>query len=156
MLGRITPADREAIDLALTAVGLAGFQGRGVDTLSGGQLQRALFARVLVQDAPVILLDEPFAAVDERTVADLVGVIARWHAEGRTVIAVLHDTELVRRSFPETLLLAREPIAWGATESVLTPENLARTRAMHEAWDEGAPWHENGHGHDHAHAGAPR
>lgn len=140
-------ADREQLASALSAVGLDGFARRPLDTLSGGQLQRALFARVLVQDAPVVLLDEPFAAIDERTVGDLMALIRRWHAEGRTVVAVLHDLELVRRHFPQTLLLAREPIGWGETASVLTPDNLRRARGMPEAWDEHAPWHDNGHVH---------
>lgn len=142
-------SDREAIAEAMHAVGLGGFARRQIDTLSGGQLQRALFARVLLQDAPTILLDEPFAAIDEATVRDLLQLVEHWHDEGRTVIAVLHDFELVRRHFPETLLLAREPVAWGKTPVVLKPENLERARAMPEAWDEHAPWHD-AHAHDHA------
>jgi zinc/manganese transport system ATP-binding protein len=140
--GRLTAADRERLAAALHAVGLDGFARRQIQTLSGGQLQRALFARLLLQDAPVVLLDEPFAAIDEQTVADLMHLVGHWHDEGRTVIAVLHDLELVRRYFPETLLLAREPIAWGRTAVALKPDNLARARAMPEAWDEHAPWHD--------------
>ncbi|MBN9269462.1 MAG: metal ABC transporter ATP-binding protein, partial [Mesorhizobium sp.] len=85
LLGRHTKEDRAAVTSALQAVGLEGFETRPLDTLSGGQLQRALFARVLVQDADLILLDEPFNAIDARTVIDLVALIKRWHAEGRTV-----------------------------------------------------------------------
>jgi len=144
------PTDRVLIETALARVGLEGFARRPIDTLSGGQMQRALFARVLIEDAPLVLLDEPFAAVDERTVGDLVALIEAWRAEGRTVIAVLHDTELVRERFPQTLLLAREPVAWGATAEVLTPANLSRARAMPEAWDERAPWHEP-HAHEPPH-----
>jgi zinc/manganese transport system ATP-binding protein len=125
---------------ALEAVGLGGFAERPIDTLSGGQLQRALFARVLLQDARIILLDEPFSAIDEKTVSDLLGLIRRWHGEERTVIAVLHDMSLVRDSFPETLLLAREPVAWGETADVLKPANLLQARRMNEAWDDHAPW----------------
>jgi zinc/manganese transport system ATP-binding protein len=144
--------DRGQIAAALAAVGLEGFAKRSIDTLSGGQMQRALFARVLLQDAPLVMLDEPFAAIDEQTVADLIGLIERWQSEGRTVIAVLHEIDLVRRHFPQTLLLAREPIAWGSTPVALKPENLQRARGMPEAWDEHAPWHEpGGHGHAHAH-----
>ena len=58
------PRTSAAVKQALTAVGLEGFEERPIDTLSGGQLQRALFARVLVQDADIILLDEPFNAID--------------------------------------------------------------------------------------------
>lgn len=148
--GRVGRLDRERLVEALKIVGLDGFLRRGIDTLSGGQMQRALFARVLLQDAPVILLDEPFTAIDTQTVQDLMGLIHRWYAESRTVIAVLHDLELIRGHFPQTLLLAREPIGWGLTSEVLTPDNLARARAMPEAWDEKAPWHANG-GDTHAH-----
>ena len=145
--GGLDAADRERMAAALHAVGLDGFAGRPIDTVSGGQLQRALFARVLLQDAPVVLLDEPFTAVDEKTVIDLMHVVGHWHEEGRTVIAVLHDLELVRRHFPETLLLAREPVAWGRSPVALKPDNLARARGMPEAWDEHAPWHEDAHNH---------
>jgi len=123
---------------ALGAVGLAGFEQRVIAELSAGQFQRVLFARVLLQDAPLILLDEPFAAIDARTTVDLLQVVHRWHAESRTVIAVLHDIEQVREHFPQTLLLAREAIAWGPTASVLTPENLMKSRHMAEAWDDAA------------------
>jgi zinc/manganese transport system ATP-binding protein len=142
LFGGLDAADRDDLAAALAAVGLDGFAKRGLDTLSGGQMQRALFARVLVQNARLVLLDEPFAAIDERTVEDLMGLVRRWHAEGRTVIAVLHDLDLVRRQFPDALLLAREPIAWGETDSVLTADNLRRARGMPEAWDEHAPWHD--------------
>ena len=152
LLGRHRPEDREAVAGALSAVGLEGFEQRPIDTLSGGQLQRALFARVLVQDAELILLDEPFNAIDARTVADLVELIKRWHGENRTVMVVVHDLDLVRRHFPEALLLARRPVAWGDARRTLAPENLLRARQFHEAWDEDAPWcAPEGHDHDHHH-----
>lgn len=124
---------------ALQAVGLGGFERRSIGDLSAGQFQRVLFARVLLQDAPVILLDEPFNAIDARTTADLLAVVARWHAEARTVIAVLHDLEQVRENFDRTLLLARRAVAWGPTAEVLHAENLFRARQMAESWDDDAP-----------------
>jgi zinc/manganese transport system ATP-binding protein len=133
---RVTAALAAEADAALAAVGLGGFAARPITSLSAGQFQRVLFARLLLQDAPVIVLDEPFTAIDARTTADLLRVVARWHGEGRSVIAVLHDHEIVRAHFPETLLLAREAIAWGPTAAVLTPANDLRARAMAEAWDE--------------------
>ncbi len=120
---------------ALQAVGLAGLERRPVGALSAGQFQRVLFARLLLQDAPVILLDEPFNAIDSRTTRDLLDLLARWHAEGRTVIAVLHDMDQVRALFPDTLLIARDLIAWGPTATVLTPANLLRAREAAEAWE---------------------
>jgi zinc/manganese transport system ATP-binding protein len=98
-------------------------------------MQRALFARLLLQDAPVILLDEPFTAIDAKTTADLLDIVRRWHDESRTVVAVLHDIDMVKRIFPQTLLIAREPVAWGETQEVLSAENLLRARRMVEAHD---------------------
>jgi len=106
--------------------------------LSSGQLQRVMFARMLVQDAELILLDEPFNAVDAKTTAALLALVRQWHAQRRTVIAVLHDDDMVRQHFPATLLLARKLVGWGATCEVLTAPNLQRARAMAEAWDEDA------------------
>ena len=137
-LGGIGPAARAQAEAALEAVGLGGLARRVVGSLSAGQFQRLLFARLLVQDAPVILLDEPFNAVDSRTAADLLRLVRGWHGEGRTVVAVLHDLELVRREFPETLLLARDPVAWCGTEAALGAANRLRARMMAEGWDEGS------------------
>jgi len=138
LFGGIGRAERETIHHAMMAVGLSGFEDRPIGTLSGGQMQRALFARLLLQDARVIVLDEPFNAIDAKTVADLVDLVGRWHGEKRTVIAALHDLDLVKAYFPETLLLAREPVAWGNTADVLTAENLLKARRMCEAFDEQA------------------
>jgi zinc/manganese transport system ATP-binding protein len=138
LTGAIGRADRVRLDQAILAVGLAGFESRAIGTLSVGQMQRALFARLLLQDAQLILLDEPFAALDAKTVADLLDLVRRWHGERRTVLAVLHDIEVVRARFPETLLLAREPVAWGQTLEVLTPENLLKARRMCEAFHDDA------------------
>jgi len=85
-----------------------------------------------------VLLDEPFAAIDSKTVADLMDLIRRWRSENRTVIAVLHDLDQVRREFPNSLLLARELVDAGPTGRVLSADNLLRARAMAEAWDEQA------------------
>jgi zinc/manganese transport system ATP-binding protein len=134
-LGR--KAQRQIAD-ALAAVGLNGFENRTIGTLSGGQMQRMLFARVLLQDARVIVLDEPFNAIDAKTSADLIGLVRHWHAEQRTVLAALHDMDLVRANFPDTLLLARGEVAWGPTAQVLTADNLKEARRMCEAFDDGA------------------
>jgi len=138
LFGGIGRAEREKVRTAISAVGLSGFEERPIGTLSGGQMQRALFARLLLQDARVIVLDEPFNAIDTKTAADLCDLVMRWHAEKRTVVAALHDLELVKSMFPEALLLAREPVAWGATKEVLTAENLLKARRMCEAFDDDA------------------
>ena len=111
---RLARARRRAqaeIARALATVGLQDLAHRPVGALSGGQFQRVLFARLLLQDASLILLDEPFRAVDSKTIADLIALILRWHGEGRTVLAALHDFEQVRAHFPMTLLIAREVVA---------------------------------------------
>ena len=136
--GAVTNAMSQKVDAALSAVGLAGFERRSVNSLSSGQLQRVMFARILVQDAELILLDEPFNAVDAKTTAALLKLVQHWHQHQCTVIAVLHDDALVHEYFPSTLLLARELVGWGATSEVLTSANWRRARAMAEAWDETA------------------
>lgn len=138
--GGFRRSDKDFVARAISAVGLEGFETRTLDSLSGGQLQRALFARLLVQDAPLILLDEPFTSIDAKTSADLIRLIERWHGEQRTIIAVLHDLQQVKTHFPQTLLLARRAVAWGDTAAVLSPENLLKARAMSEAWDEQTPF----------------
>ncbi len=123
---------------ALHSVGLEGFEHRPIGSLSSGQFQRVLFARVLVQDADLILLDEPFNAIDSKTTAALLTLIRQWHQQQRTVIAVLHDDLQVRQHFPQTLLLAREVVAWGDTAQVLTEPHLRQARTLAEAWDDAA------------------
>jgi len=110
---------------ALQIVGLQNKATSEIRDLSIGQFRRLLFARLIVQQAQLILLDEPFAAVDAQTTDDLLAVVRRWHDEGRTVIAVLHDIGLVREIFPSALLLNRRIIAWDATAAVLVPDHLA-------------------------------
>jgi zinc/manganese transport system ATP-binding protein len=104
---------------AAETVGLARRLARPIGEISAGELQRALFARLILQDAAVILLDEPFAAIDAQTIPVLLDQVVRWHREGRTVIAVLHDLGLVQAHFPSTVVLARRCIAWGTTEVAL-------------------------------------
>ncbi|RAI44013.1 zinc ABC transporter ATP-binding protein AztA [Rhodoplanes roseus] len=130
--------ERDRVHHALAAVGLTGFEKRPIGNLSGGQLQRVLFARLLLQDARLIVLDEPFNAIDTKTADDLFGLVRRWHGEGRTILAALHDIEMVRTSFPEVLLLAREAVARGTPADVLTPGNLQKARRMCEAFDDDA------------------
>ncbi len=136
--GQFSLEDAKRAREALGIVGLSGFENRHIGSLSAGQFQRVLFARLLLQDARVILLDEPFTAIDQRTTRDLLDLVLRWNREGRTVIAVLHDFEQVRSHFPETLLIARELVGWGKTQDIMSPANLIKARAMAERWDEEA------------------
>ncbi len=136
--GGLSRTQRQRVSDALAAVGMSGFETRLIGSLSGGQLQRARFARLILQDAALILLDEPFAAIDTRTVDDLIALILGWHREGRTVLTVVHDLEQVRRHFPTCLLLSREPVAFGPTTQVLTAEMLARAQHLSEAFNDDA------------------
>ena len=134
-IGRdLTLRAREALD----GVGLGGFEERPIGSLSAGQFQRVLFARMILQDAPLILLDEPFTAIDARTTHDLLELVLRWHGENRTIVAVLHDLDQVRTHFPDCVMVARECIGWGRTTDIVTPQNLLRARQMSEAWDDHA------------------
>ncbi|HLU00248.1 MAG TPA: ABC transporter ATP-binding protein [Burkholderiaceae bacterium] len=123
-------SERDRLEHALQAVGLSDFGRRPLATLSGGQLQRALFARLMLHDADTYMLDEPFSAVDRATTEDLMKLLLDWNHAGKTVIVVLHDLDLVRRHFPQTLLLAGQCVGWGDTGEILTPENLHLARHL--------------------------
>jgi zinc/manganese transport system ATP-binding protein len=138
-LGGVTHKHAQRVRATLAAVGLSGLEQRPIGALSGGQLQRARFARMMLQDAQLLLLDEPFNAIDARTTEDLIALMLAWHAEGRTILAVLHDLERVHRHFPQCLLLARESLGFGPTNSILTEPLLLRARHLAETFDEHAP-----------------
>ncbi len=116
-----------------------GFDKRAIDTLSGGQLQRALFARVLVQEADIVLLDEPFNAVDAKTVGDLVEVIKGWQAEGLTAWSLSTISTSCAGIFRIRCCCARRD-RLGTDGRDVTAENLQRARRFDEAWHEDAPW----------------
>ncbi|XBS71279.1 ABC transporter ATP-binding protein [Acerihabitans sp. KWT182] len=119
LLRRITGADKVLIRQALERVGLSSMPSRPIDALSGGQFQRMLFARLLVQQAPLVLLDEPFTGIDRLTCDLLLEVIGQLHRAGRTIIVVLHDHGQVARHFPQTLLLAPDQNRWGPSADIL-------------------------------------
>ncbi len=152
--GAVRPDEYRRAQDCIEKVGLAGYGDTPIANLSVGQWQRALFARLIMQNASVILLDEPFASVDDRTTTDLMALIKAWHREGRTVIAALHEIALIEKHFPETLLLAREVVAWGPTSEVLSAANLERANAMTNRWarDAHRPGDSDHRAHDHASA----
>ena len=117
--GRIGTQARNELAAAMAAVGMADMEARPIGTLSGGQLQRILFARLILLDAPIVLLDEPFAGIDETTVDALMTVIRGWHQSGRTVVAALHDLDQVRTSFPLAIRLEGNHAVAGPTETIL-------------------------------------
>lgn len=121
------------LEQALAKVNLEGIENRQINTLSGGQFQRVLFARMLMQDADVLLLDEPFNAIDAQTTEELMEVINHCQQKGKTVIAVVHDLLLVQRFFPNTMLLSKKLIAYGETSTVMTDKNLIE--AGYQYWN---------------------
>jgi len=127
-------AEQLLLEKALDQVNLKGVEDRQISTLSGGQFQRMLFARMLMQDAEILLLDEPFNAIDAQTTMDLMDVIHHCQNKGKTIITVIHDLALVERFFPNVMLLATQLIASGKTKSVMTGENLSKAGYQHLAY----------------------
>ncbi|MGB0919392.1 MAG: metal ABC transporter ATP-binding protein [Holosporaceae bacterium] len=121
---------------ALRAVGLENFALTPIHALSGGQFQRVLFARLIVQEGSVLLLDEPFTGVDEASIEALFKLIQAWHYEGKTLIVTLHDLKFAQRFFPHALLLARDYSLWGKTNEVLTPDHVAFAYARAHQWED--------------------
>lgn len=105
-------SDRLRIAAALERVGLLHLAKSPVEKLSGGQFQRMLFARVWLQQAPLVMLDEPLTGVDENTSHVLMSLIEEMHQRGQTILAVLHDTPRVQRYFPSVLRLESERCYW--------------------------------------------
>lgn len=126
---------RAHVMTALNQVGMADYADRSLDSLSGGQFGRVLFARLALQKSSVILLDEPFAAIDPYTIDDLVGVLHAWHRQGRTLIVVSHDLDLVKDHFPNAVLLAQKVIAWADTPSVVTDQHFKTAREVSRTWE---------------------
>jgi zinc/manganese transport system ATP-binding protein len=110
---------------ALRDVGLDGYEKRPIGELSGGEFQRALFARVIAQDAPIILLDEPFTAIDAETTTRLIRLLLKWHREGRTVICVLHDLLMIKKYFPESMVLQGKCLGSGHTHKMFEQKLLS-------------------------------
>ncbi|WP_317992754.1 ABC transporter ATP-binding protein [Bartonella gliris] len=103
------------IQNALEMVGLTALATQSLETLSGGQLQRALFARIIVQDADIILLDEPFNGVDRHTQKDLLALITHWQQQGRTILTALHDPLIVQEHFPQMIQINQQNAFYGKT-----------------------------------------
>jgi zinc/manganese transport system ATP-binding protein len=151
-LGEWKPIGRSHRDLAgkaLREVGLSGYEDRQISELSGGEFQRTLFARVIVQDSPIILLDEPFTAVDAETTARLIRLLLKWHQEGRTVICVLHDLLLIQKYFPESMVLQGKCLGSGHTHKMFEQKLLSFDLDMAELYpvDRDSP-HNHTHNHD--------
>lgn len=122
--GRLTKAHWARVDEVLDQVGLTDLAKRPISALSGGQFQRMLVARCLVQEADVILLDEPFVGIDSVSEGLIVGLLKELKAAGKLILVVHHDLSKVRTYFDQVVLLNRRLIAAGGVEEVFTPANL--------------------------------
>ena len=126
LFGQVDKQCQVRIDAALERTGTSEIADMPLYKLSVGQLQRALFARTMVQDASLILLDEPFTAVDQTTEAELLTLIDAWAQEGRSVIVVLHDLSAVLQHCNSALLLGEGQSLFGEPQQTLSPDNLIR------------------------------
>ncbi len=123
--GEITAAMTEKAAAALAKMGLSGLEDRPIGALSGGQFQRLLLSRVMLQAPEVILLDEPFASLDAESTARLMRLLLDWHAEGKTIVCALHDLLLIRKYFPESFLLAGKCLGRGHTHELFEQKLLS-------------------------------
>lgn len=114
------------VDEALKLVGLEEFSNRQISELSGGQFQRVLIARCLVQDAQYIFLDEPFVGIDSISEEIIMDTLRNLREKGHTILIVHHDLRKVHNYFDNVLLLNKKLIAYGATNETFTRENLTK------------------------------
>ena len=124
LLGRFGKNEHNLIENALQRTNISHIADHPLHVLSAGQLQRALFARAMVQNAPLVLLDEPFTAIDQTTETHLLKLIDTWAAEGRAIILVLHDLSAVLQHCNKALLLGDGRARYGQPRQVLSPANL--------------------------------
>jgi len=116
--------DRQRCQEALDAVGLREFATRHISQLSGGQQQRVFIARALVQDAMILLLDEPFVGVDAVTERDIISILKQLKNQGKTIVVVHHDLHTLHDYFDWALLLNVRLINCGPVSEVITPDSL--------------------------------
>jgi ABC-type Mn2+/Zn2+ transport system ATPase subunit len=122
--GRMSGRDRDLVDRALGELELGALADRQIRRLSGGQQQRVFLARALAQGADIFLLDEPFNGLDRTATEELGHIFKAWEAQGRTVLAAMHDLDLARRLFNRGVLLATSLVAAGPLDAVLTAANI--------------------------------
>lgn len=119
--------EKERTAEALEKVGLLAYKNRQIGELSGGQFQRVLIARTLVQEADLIFLDEPFVGIDVRSEAIIIERLRELAQQGKTIMIVHHDLNKVRRYFDQVILINKTLITYGKTDEVYTRENMKKT-----------------------------
>ena len=124
---KLKKEDWKKVDDALKLVGLEEYSNRQISELSGGQFQRVLIARCLVQEAKYIFLDEPFIGIDSVSEEIIMNTIRKLRDNGHTILIVHHDLRKVHAYFDEVLLLNKKLISYGSTKETFTRENLTNT-----------------------------
>lgn len=119
------PAKRQAAMAALAQVDLTALADRQIGQLSGGQLQRVFVARAIVQQADLIILDEPFVGIDLQSEQAIMVILKQWRDAGKTIIVVHHDLNQVTHYFDDLVIMAHGIIAAGPVAQVYTPRNIA-------------------------------
>jgi manganese/zinc/iron transport system ATP- binding protein len=140
---RVGRQDRAVVAECVERVGMAAYADRQIGSLSGGQRQRVFLARALAQQAPVLVMDEPFAGVDARTEAAILDVLRDLRdREARSVVVVHHDLGTVRAAFDWALVLNVRAVACGPAGEVLTARTLGRAygAAVDAGEEAGAAW----------------
>ncbi|MDI9336242.1 MAG: ABC transporter ATP-binding protein [Gammaproteobacteria bacterium] len=140
MFKRISTQDKEKLQHIFFQLNLGGFENRQVNELSMGQWQRVLIARLILQDPDILILDEPFNAMDNPSIEQFLGILQNWKIQKKLILTILHDYQLIHNHFELTMLIARELISYGDTKDVLTTKNIEKMRHMSEAWDATAPF----------------
>ena len=123
-LQRLTKEDWEKVDAAIEEVGLTDLASRQIGALSGGQFQRVLLARCMVQEAQYIFLDEPFVGIDMLSEKVIMTIIRKWKEEGKTILMVNHDLSKVKEYFDQVILVKHSIVASGKTEDVFIKKYL--------------------------------
>ena len=123
-LQRLTKEDWGKVDAAIEEVGLTDLASRQIGALSGGQFQRVLLARCMVQEAQYIFLDEPFVGIDMLSEKVIMTIIRKWKEEGKTILMVNHDLSKVKEYFDQVILVKHAIVASGKTEDVFVTKYL--------------------------------
>ena len=118
--------EKEIAKACLERLGLIKFMKRGLNELSGGQLQRVFIARALAQQADILLLDEPFVGIDIISEQVIMEVLRELQAQGKTILMVHHDLAKVPEYFDYVLLINQGIVAQGTTEETFTTEALQK------------------------------
>lgn len=128
---RVGKKEYDQVDQLLEQVGLAGFGNRPIKSLSGGQFQRMLVARCLIQESDYIFLDEPFVGIDSVSEKIIIDLLKELKKAGKTILIVHHDLSKVEHYFDELVVLNKELIAYGPVDDVFTVETLSKAYGDH-------------------------